>query len=133
MNIEVETRPRGSLRIGRGRVEVEAATGRLGRLRLTLADRFCRQLLLLAAVAQLADAAVTNVALHRGFIEENGLMRWLVFNPVLGGGLKVAAVLLVCVMAAQRLSLRQARVAFGVAAGMSLLGPVIDTLQLLHS
>jgi Domain of unknown function (DUF5658) len=131
MKVEVEQTTRNGLRVGRGRVEVEATPRRLEGLRGCLADRVCRQFLLLAVAAQLGDAAITNFALHRGFIEENALMRLLVFNPLLGGAVKVALVLTVCSLAAQRLSVRQARLAFAVAAGLSLLGPVIDTLQLL--
>jgi len=131
MSAEVEPTTRTSLRVGRGQVQVEAAPRRLERLRTCLADAACRRLLLLAAAAQLADAVITNVAISRGFVEENGLMRLLVFNPLLGGSVKVGVVLAVCALAAQRLPLRQVRVAFAVAAVLSLTGPVIDALQLL--
>lgn len=132
VSVEVRAGVSASLRTGRGRIDVEAAPRRLERLRDCLADAACRQLALVVCIAQLCDAAITNVALRRGFVEENRLMRELVFNPLLGGAVKVAAVLCVCGLAAMRLPVRQARIALRVAAALSMLGPAIDALQLLH-
>jgi hypothetical protein len=119
-------------RVGRGRVEVEAAPGALQRLQECAADLTCRVLLLVAVIAQVADASITNLALHRGFVEENGFMRLLVFNPALSAAVKAAVVIAITAVAALRLPVRQLRVALAVAAGLSMVGPAVNALQLLH-
>lgn len=123
---------RGRLRTGVGLLEVEAGTAALSASLWTKLAA-CWVLLVGLVAAQMADAVTTAVALAQpGYLEENSVMR-VVTGAGFGATLavKLGAVLVVVALALWRLPVRRARVALALALGLSLVGPVANTVTLL--
>jgi len=117
--------------VGTGRVELVAEPLRFERLRTNVVDRVCRLLLTAALAAQLADVAITSVMVGGGgWSERNVVMAGVATNPALGAFVKVGALATLSVIALSRLPLRHARVALGVAATLSAVGPLLNLVQL---
>jgi Domain of unknown function (DUF5658) len=117
-------------RYGVGLVEVIPEPIRFARLRANLAS--CRTLIFAVLLAQAEDGMTTYVAITRGQVEANPLLRLLTgSSPAAALALKLALVLAVVTIALSRLPLGRARAALTVALGLSLLGPVANTLTLL--
>jgi hypothetical protein len=102
-------------------------------LRANLADRSVRLLMMTFLGAQLADIATTHIALSRaGLVEANPLFRFLFHVlPVYADGLKVITAMSVAVLVVSSLRLPRSRHALELAAALSLLAPVLNTLTLL--
>src|ERR1700686_2100151 len=123
-----------ALRVHVGRVELvpepPPARVRFTRFRANLAA--CRFLLAAVLIAQVADVVTTQIALTRGgFVEENGLLRSVVYGGPVGTlALKLGAVLAVLTWALLRLPTRRTRGAVGLALALSLIGPVANLAAL---
>jgi uncharacterized membrane protein len=135
---DVETPVRRGYRLGVGRVELVAEDPpqavRFATLRGNIADLVVRVLVYFVVLAQLADAVTTRIALNRpGFQETNALFRPLLgLNPQMANTLKLGAVLAVILFALSRIPHPRARAALVLALGLSLVGPVLNILTLLH-
>jgi len=117
-------------RTGIGILEVIPEPARFGRLRENLIA--CRTLLFALFVAQAEDGMTTYVAMNQGDVEANPVLRLLTgSSPAVALALKLALVFAVVMIALTRLPQRRARGALIVALGLSLTGPVANTLTLL--
>jgi len=123
-----------ALRVHVGRVELvpEPPPTRIRFTRLRANLVACRLLLAAVLVAQVADVVTTQIALARGgFVEENGLLRSVVYGGPVGTlALKLGAVLAVLTGAMLRLPPRRTRVAVGLALALSLIGPLANLAAL---
>lgn len=125
---EVEKRQASRVHVGRVELIAEQPVAR-SRFRANLAA--CRWLLVAVLLVQLADIVSTQVALFRGFVEENGVPLGLVHGSAVGAvALKLAAILAVLALALVRLPAHRARVAVSLALALSLIGPVANIAAL---
>lgn len=102
-------------------------------VRANIADRSVRLMAGTFLGAQLADIATTNIALQRaGLVENNPLFRTLFHVlPSYANLIKLVAAMGVIVFALSMLAPPRARAALIVAATLSLVAPVLNSLRLL--
>ncbi len=124
-------------RVGVGRVELVADERRdrgVEMVRENLRDQVSALLLAVVLAAQLADVVTTVRALGGNmYVENNPLLRALIVrSPLAAYTVKLLVVSAVVLLVLSRLRGRRAQVALAVAAGLSLIAPVLNFLLLMH-
>jgi hypothetical protein len=99
-----------------------------------LSNRVCALLVAIIAAAQLADVLTTFRALSaHSYVENNPLFRALIVrNPVAAYAVKLLAVGGMVLLVLSRLHGRRAQLALAVAAGLSLIAPLLNFLLLVR-
>jgi hypothetical protein len=137
MGAGTELKPRVH-RVGVGIVELvpEAKEDRgLRTLKDNLSNPVCVLLVMLIATAQIADVITTYSALaSRFYVENNPLLRALIVrSPLAAYTVKLLVIFAIVLVALSRLHGRRARFALGLAAGLSLIAPLLNVQLLLGS
>jgi Domain of unknown function (DUF5658) len=137
MGAGTELKPRVR-RVGVGIVELvpEAREDRsLRTLKDNLSNRLCAVLVMLIAAAQIADVATTYSALSsHAYIENNPVLRALIVrSPLAAYSVKLLVIFAIVLVALSRLHGRRAQFALALAAGLSLIAPLLNMNLLLGS
>lgn len=124
-------------RVGVGVVELvpePAVVRSLGAVRENLTNRISLLLVAVIVAAQVADVITTVRALSSSlYMENNPLLRALIVrSPLAAYSVKLLAVTALVLVILSRLRGPRARVALTVAAGLSLLAPVLNFSLLMH-
>jgi Domain of unknown function (DUF5658) len=125
-------------RVGVGIVEL-VPEGREDRglrtLKDNLSNRLCAVFVMLIAAAQIADVVTTFSALaSHSYIENNPLLRALIVrSPLAAYSVKLLVIFAIVLVALSRLHGRRAQFALGMAAGLSLIAPLLNAQLLLGS
>ncbi len=124
-------------RVGVGIVELvpePAVVRSLGAVRENLTNRISLLLVAVIVAAQVADVITTVRALSSSlYVENNPLLRALIVrSPLAAYSVKLLAVAALVLVILSRLRGPRARVALTVAAGLSLLAPVLNFSLLMH-
>ncbi len=132
--VDLEPRVR---RDGVGIVELvaeEAEDTSVRAIKDNLRNHICALLVAITAAAQLADIVTTFRALGvHAYVENNPLFRELILrSPLAAYTVKVLIVGAMVVLVLSRLRGRRAQFALAVAAGLSLVAPVLNFLLLMH-
>jgi hypothetical protein len=137
MGARTELKPRVH-RVGVGIVELvpEAKEDRgLQTLKENLANRLCVVFVMMIATAQLADVVTTFSALASNlYVENNPLLRALIMrSPLAAYSVKLLVIFAIVLIALSRLHGRRVQFALGMAAGLSLMAPLLNVQLLLSS
>jgi Domain of unknown function (DUF5658) len=125
-------------RVGVGIVELvpEAKEDRgLRTLKENLANPVCVLFVMLIATAQIADVVTTFSALaSHAYVENNPLLRALIVrSPLAAYTVKLLVIFAIVLVALSRLHGRRAQYALGLAAGLSLIAPLLNVQLMLSS
>jgi hypothetical protein len=137
MGAGTELKPRVH-RVGVGIVELvpDAKEDRgLRTLKENLAKGPCALFVMLIAIAQIADVVTTFSALaSHAYVENNPLLRALIVrSPLAAYSVKLLVIFAIVLVALSRLRGRRAQFALGMAAGLSLIAPLLNVQLLLSS
>ena len=137
MGAGTELKPRVR-RVGVGIVELvpDAREDRgLRTLKDNISNRICAVLVMIIAAAQITDVVTTFSALaSHSYIETNPILRALIVrSPLAAYTVKLLAIFAIVLVALSRLRGRRAQFALALAAGLSLIAPLLNVNLLLHS
>lgn len=137
MGLQTDVAPRVTRRTGVGILELvpdRRDDRSLRALRQNLANRVSLLLVTIILAAQVADVATTVRALaSTSYVESNPLLRELMLrSPLAAYSVKLLVVAALVLVVLSRLGGRRAQVALTLAAGFSLLAPVLNFRLLMH-